>query len=99
MPIKPEPKKYKLQERKRQDSWSSTNFKYSSLRWMKLRDLYRLKNPLCVECMKKGTLEPVNIVDHIIPISQGGDAWDWDNLQSLCEHHHNKKTAKERKRK
>ena len=39
------------------------------------RDGYR-----CQQCGKPSRLE----CDHIIPLSQGGDPWAMDNLQSLC---------------
>lgn len=38
--------------------------------------------------------EPANQVDHIVPTSMGGGEGD-DNLQSLCEWHHNQKTGRE----
>lgn len=31
-------------------------------------------------------------VDHIKPINQGGEPYDWSNLQSLCQHCHSTKT-------
>ncbi len=37
-------------------------------------------------------------VDHIIPISQGGDTFGFDNCQGLCEPCHWKKTADERRK-
>ncbi|AEV52281.1 hypothetical protein [Nocardia phage NBR1] len=30
-------------------------------------------------------------VDHIIELSNGGNAIDWNNLQSLCRAHHEEK--------
>jgi 5-methylcytosine-specific restriction protein A len=36
---------------------------------------------------------PTKIIDHIKPILDGGDEWDRDNLQGLCESCHNRKTA------
>ncbi|WP_410877379.1 HNH endonuclease [Nocardia sp. A7] len=34
-------------------------------------------------------------VDHITPVSQGGDRYDWANLQSLCHDHHEHKSLLE----
>lgn len=34
-------------------------------------------------------------VDHIVNVADGGDEWDWDNLQSACKHCHAVKTARE----
>jgi len=57
--------------------------------------MYLNKNPLCIECKKAGYTVEAALVDHIVPLSQGGTD-TWDNYQSLCTMHHNKKTALER---
>ncbi len=64
------------------------------------------ENPLCVECLKEGFPAPGNTVDHIKQVNQKdpfdtqngkyGEPLDPDNLQTLCNSHHNKKSAKER---
>jgi 5-methylcytosine-specific restriction endonuclease McrA len=36
------------------------------------------------------------MVDHIKPINQGGSIWNKDNLQTLCNRCHNKKSAKDK---
>lgn len=48
--------------------------------------------------MREGRTEPAVIVDHVKEIADGGDPYDWDNLQSLCLPCHNRKTAAERRR-
>lgn len=45
--------------------------------------------------MKHGRTTPMRIVDHIIPIEQGGKRLAKDNVQSLCQTCHNQKTAKD----
>ena len=70
---------------------------YDSPAWRKLSRLYRRLNPLCVDCKDKGIAKAVQIVDHVIPIEQGGERLSMDNLQSLCIPCHNTKTAEERK--
>lgn len=35
------------------------------------------------------------VVDHVVPIKDGGARFDWVNLQSLCVSCHNRKTATE----
>jgi 5-methylcytosine-specific restriction protein A len=66
---------------------------YNSAAWRKLRQWHRLNNPICVECKKAGRLVPAEVVDHIIAIKNGGAGLDPANLQSLCNAHHNRKTA------
>lgn len=61
---------------------------YSSVAWLRTRDAYRAKNPLCEKCS-----QPMYYVDHIVPISQGGAKHDFNNLQSLCKSCNAKKTA------
>ena len=51
-----------------------------------VRDGYR-----CVKCNKAGRLE----VDHVKPLSKGGDPWNMDNLQTLCRGCHIAKTRSE----
>ena len=64
---------------------------YNTTRWKRLR-LYQLSiEPLCRVCKR-----PATDVDHIKPISAGGEPWDMDNLASLCHEHHSVKTAAER---
>lgn len=68
---------------------------YNSTRWRKLSAAHKRAHPLCVECEKKGFVVPVKVTDHIVPINNGGDPWDWKNLQSMCNMHHNKKSGRE----
>lgn len=72
-------------------------FNYSQKRWEKASIRYRKENPLCVLCLKDGRPEPATCVDHIVPISRGGQAWDQNNWQSLCDRHHKRKTIKEQR--
>jgi len=59
-------------------------------RWEKVRDWYRASHPLCEVCGR-----PMDHVDHIVPLRDGGERLDPDNLQSLCKPCHDKKTAEE----
>ncbi len=63
--------------------------------WRRFRLAYLNENPLCVRCMEGGRVVPATIVDHIIPLSQGGAHKDEANSQSLCKYHHDLKTATE----
>lgn len=64
---------------------------YASTQWRKLRKLYRSAHPLCEECERNGIVRLAEMVDHIVPIANGGAALDERNLQSLCRACHNKK--------
>lgn len=73
----------------------NTDF-YQSRKWRTLRALKLQKDPLCEECMRKGMLVSAQMVDHIIPINKGGAPLDLNNLQSLCNHCHAVKTARDK---
>ena len=63
---------------------------YQTTQWRKLRNMFIKENPLCVECE-----DIARVVDHITPISDGGDALSWQNLQSMCHKCHNSKSGRE----
>lgn len=69
---------------------------YNSTTWRMTAKAYIKSNPLCKHCKDKGILTQACIVDHIIPINQGGDVWDWDNLQGLCRSCNASKTSKQK---
>lgn len=64
---------------------------YGTSQWRRLRDYYITRHPLCAECLRQGLTTPAVIVDHIIPIADGGAELDESNLQSLCAACHNRK--------
>lgn len=52
-------------------------------------------HPLCCMCEREGKVRLAQVVDHITPLWAGG-ADDYDsNGQSLCNEHHDAKTARE----
>jgi 5-methylcytosine-specific restriction protein A len=65
---------------------------YLSSQWRRLRRMVLLENPYCVF---KGCPQLATDVDHIVPISQGGDPWSRANMQGLCHSHHSQKSASE----
>ena len=69
---------------------------YSSKRWRSVRLYYLQKNPLCVQCKAKGVINGAEVIDHILPIRQGGDMYNEMNLQSMCKVCHDKKSRSER---
>jgi len=87
-PWKPERKPFKREK---------TNYDfYNSSRWRKTSILYRDKNPLCeMDCKTNGIVTSAEMVDHIIPIKNGGDLYNFNNLQSGCHKCHNKKSGRE----
>ena len=70
---------------------------YGSNLWKNIRQAHRINEPLCRECKKQGRVTAMYVVDHIQPIRDGGNPTDGDNLQSLCERHHNEKRNRERR--
>jgi 5-methylcytosine-specific restriction protein A len=92
MAIKPPTKQVKTN--KQYSNGSANNF-YSSSAWLKLRNYKRLLNPICESCESLGLIIPYHTIDHIKPISEGGEALSLDNLQTLCKQCHAIKTGKE----
>lgn len=68
---------------------------YDSSRWRNIRASVLASAPLCIVCDKAGITTIATQVDHIIPIEQGGNPTAVDNLQSLCDSCHSKKTLNE----
>lgn len=63
---------------------------YKRAPWKKLRLYFLHRNPLCVVCKA-----PATMVDHIVPINQGGAKLDERNLQSMCDTCHARKRNQE----
>ncbi|MBF0418341.1 MAG: HNH endonuclease [Magnetococcales bacterium] len=66
---------------------------YCSKVWIKRRASFLRSNPLCSMCVLP---TPATVVDHIVPIKNGGDRWADENLQPLCVSCHNRKTINDR---
>ena len=63
-----------------------------SRRWARVRrEVLERDGYRCQGCGKAGVLE----VDHVVPVSAGGDRWDLANLQALCRGCHIAKTRNE----
>lgn len=73
----------------------NTSF-YQSVSWRKLRLVQLQEHPLCEECLRQGRHTPAQMVDHIIPINKGGAPLDIENLQSLCNRCHSRKSARDK---
>ena len=84
-------------ERERERGQNSGRGEYAKKSWKDLRKSKLLRDPLCEECQRVGRTALASKVDHIVP--HRGDLqlfYDWDNLQSLCESCHNRKSAQEK---
>lgn len=64
---------------------------YGSKEWQRVRYIILSKNPFCIECER-----PADVVDHITPITKGGDKLNLDNLQPMCHKCHAIKTQNDR---
>lgn len=69
--------------------------RYNSARWKRLRLLVLRDSPLCANCHANHRIEPAKVVDHIVRVRDGGEFWDIDNLQTLCQRCHNSKSGRE----
>lgn len=67
----------------------------STTKWRKARADFLAKNPLCRECSQRGRTKIATIVDHIVPIADGGSMWSRSNWQPLCGTCSDAKTAQE----
>ena len=68
---------------------------YQSVRWREVRAAFLREHPLCVACKATGLVVAAKVADHIRPLKDGGERFDWVNLQGLCVSCHNRKTARE----
>lgn len=83
---------------KQYNQYARDNFSksfYKSPEWIRVRKLQLQAYPLCAECLKSGKYTKATVVDHIVPIKQGGSKYDSKNLQSLCWACHSRKSAEE----
>jgi 5-methylcytosine-specific restriction protein A len=65
-------------------------------RWRETRNAYLREHPFCEQCQADGRCRVAIEVDHVVPMSRGGDRLDWENLQALCRPCHRQKTARDR---
>jgi 5-methylcytosine-specific restriction endonuclease McrA len=70
---------------------------YSTALWQKVRQQVINRDIFCVMCVDKGLYSPIQDVDHITPLSDGGSKYSTCNLQGLCKSCHSSKTKKETK--
>jgi 5-methylcytosine-specific restriction endonuclease McrA len=79
-------KRYWIKETShRHDCRNDREFNYQSKSWRSTRNAFIAANPRC-SCG-----EPATVADHIVRIKDGGDPYNWSNLQPMCKACHNKK--------
>ena len=71
------------------------DWQYNTTRWQRLRAAKLARDQTCEDCEVAGRVVPADTVDHVIAISQGGDAFPpLDGLSSKCAPCHSRKTAR-----
>lgn len=65
--------------------WEGSTNPPSTSRWRKLRAAKLRANPICEP---DGCRLLATEVDHVVPLSAGGNRWAWANLSALCHEHH-----------
>jgi 5-methylcytosine-specific restriction endonuclease McrA len=73
------------------DRQEDKNF-YSGVRWRSTRALFLKEHPLCARCLDHKRLKPAEHVHHLLERKDyPALAFEWSNLQGLCEPCHNRK--------
>lgn len=80
---------------KRNQRGSATERGYDH-RWRAVSAKHRRLFPFCIWCRQVGRLEFAKLVDHKIPVVDGGPMFDPDNRWGLCVMHHGVKGEMER---
>lgn len=81
------------EKKKTQGNYSDSAHIYRSARWRAVRKRAISEQPF--QCSAGNCILLAKILDHIIPIREGGAIWDRRNHQKLCDIHHNRKRGKE----
>lgn len=79
-----------LPEKKDKQATSDQTF-YNSKMWRKYSRSFRIINPLCAVAMARDEVIGSDVVDHIVPIEQGGSKWDPRNHMAMSHYWHNRK--------
>jgi 5-methylcytosine-specific restriction protein A len=80
---------HRKQERRRHDEHRGTRQDRGyTAQWLKVRDLYLRRHPLCERCQEAGLVEVAVMVHHRQAIRQGGAVLDVENLMSVCRRCH-----------
>lgn len=88
-------------ERKAFDRPIDFSWFYNSRKWRKTSKAYKEAHPICEcdECTKDETVKPAKVCDHKrglkFLLDNALDPHDWNELQSMSDECHNKKSGKE----
>lgn len=69
---------------------------YKSVTWIRCAEAYKESvNGLCERCVKNGLITPARVVHHKIymnseTVKDASLAYEWDNLEALCQDCHNR---------
>src|SRR3990172_8443180 len=85
------------EQRRAPDDRASARTRGYDHAWEKLRAWYLTRQPVC-EMRYESCTQVATMVDHIIPIADGGKRLDQDNLQSGCRSCHRVKTFNDQNR-
>jgi 5-methylcytosine-specific restriction enzyme A len=76
-----------MAEPRERNSWHAW---YSLPRWIRRAKAQRRREPLCVECLRKGLAVPADVADHIEPHKGDPNKFWLGALQSLCHQCHSR---------
>ena len=65
---------------------------YDTTIWRRFRAQQLRRDPLCAMCLSIGIVRAGVDVDHIVPIKDGGEPFDFSNVRSLCHEDHSRVT-------
>lgn len=85
-----------IKEGHRHNERSGDRSFYQTKEWRATRNSFLMANPWCVDCEKEGKKGKATVADHIEQVIKGGEKLNWNNLQGLCDHHHNARSARQR---
>jgi len=84
-------------KKKRDRTFNKQKFQgiYQDKRWKRVRGRKFRANPLCEDCEREGVVRQTEEVHHIRGVDDFPDeAFEIDNLMSLCVEHHKKRDRK-----
>ena len=100
MPSLPKPQKPAYRAPKPKKKASSDYKFYNSQRWRNYSKRYRTTCEVCLSLNHQRDITPSaigtrGVVDHIVPMQEGGSPWDANNHMGMCGEHHNIKRGLE----